>query len=312
MSTNGAYWAGAMGFPIRDVYDEGNPYIYHFPGGNAGIARALVKKMIPDVAVGNNAEELVLAKFDYSEIDKSSNNVRIRLNSTAVKVEHIGDPASATEVTVNYVSDNIPFKVIGKGVVMACYNNIIPHIVPGLPDAQDTALSNSVRSPLQYTTVGLRNWRAAKEIGMGQAMCPGKMHQSVMMDFPVSLGGYEYTQTPHDPCVLQMIHCPYGTEGAPNVQQYAQARYNMLTMTFEDYEDEIRGHLNAMFPANIFNFDKDVTNISVNRWAHGYAGAGSSTSRQPFHRITIANSDSVGSADALAAMTQGNRAVTEL
>ena len=85
MSIATAKSCGALGFAPKAVYDEDNPYIYHFPDGNAGVARALVKKMIPDVGEGNNAEELVLSRFNYAELDKSSNAVRIRLNSTAVE-----------------------------------------------------------------------------------------------------------------------------------------------------------------------------------------------------------------------------------
>ena len=316
MGIGGARGAGAMGFVPKAVYDENNPYIYHFPDGNAGFTRAMVKKMIPDVAEGNNAEELVLSKFNYAELDKPSNVVRIRLNSTVVNVRHDGDPKTSSEVFVNYINNDKSYQVKGKGVVMACYNMMIPHIVPNLPKEQDAALRLQVKSPLQYTSVGLRNWRAIKEIGMGFAMCPGNMHQSVMMDFPVSMGGYEYTKTPDDPCVIQMISCPYGTEGAPRVDQFREARETMLSLEFEDYEDEIREHLSGMLPKGSFEFDRDVESITVNRWAHGYAngGPGDSTriGRQPFGRITIANSDSAPGADAQVAMMMAWRAVNEL
>jgi len=298
------------------VYDEDNSYNCHFPDGNAGVARALVKKLIPSVAEGDNAEELVLAKFKYAELDKSSNAVRVRLNSTVVNVEHAGDPRSASDVFVNYINDNQSYQVKAKNVVMACYNMIIPHIVSGLPEEQTAALKLQNKSPLIYTTVGLRNWRAMKEQGIGMAMSPGNMHQTVFMDFPVSMGGYEYTKTPDDPCVLQMISCPYGEVGAPRLEQYREARYRMLSLKFDDYEQEIRSHLSGMLSGELFDFDRDVASISVNRWAHGYAvgGPGDSTrvGRQPFGRITIANSDSAPGADAKTAMMMAHRAVNEL
>ena len=297
MSITGAKGCGALGFPPRAVYDEENPYIYHFPGGNAGVTRAMVKKMIPAVAEGRNAEELVLAKFNYAELDKPGNAVRIRLNSTAVNVRHGGDPKSSSEVIVNYINDNRSYRVRGKGVVMACYNMIIPYIVSDLPTEQAEALSLQMKSPLQYSSVGLRNWRAFKELGVGLAMSPGNMHQVVFMDFPVSMGGYEYTKTPDEPCVLQMISCPYGeTYGAPEQEQYQEARHMMLDTDFSDYEEEIRAHLDGMLPKELFDVDRDVESITVNRWAHGYTVSGPSDSvrkgRQPFGRITIANCDS--------------------
>jgi len=316
MTIKTAKSCGAMGFAPKEVYDKNNPYIHHFPDGNASLARALVKKMIPFVGKGNNAEELVKSKFHYDELDKSGNLVRIRLNSTVINVNHGGDPQSSNEVFVNYINDNKSYQIKGKGVVMACYNMMIPHIVSDLPKKQDEALRLQLKSPLQYTTIGLKNWKAIREIGMGLAMSPGNMHQAVLMDFPVNMGGYKYTQTPNDPCVLQMICCPYGTVGAPKEEQYREAKLNMLSLQFKDYEDEIRNHLSGMLPNDHFKFDRDVESITVNRWAHGYAVGGPINStkigRQPFGRITIANSDSAPSADAIVAIKMAYRAVNEL
>ncbi len=200
---------------------------------------------------------------------------------------------------------------------MACYNMMIPYIVSDLPKEQAEALRLQEKCPLQYTTVGLRNWRAIKQLGVGFAMCPGNMHQSVMMDFPVSMGGYKFTQSPNDPCVIQMVSCPYGeTIGAPKSEQYKEARYRMLALQFSDYEKEIRDHLSGMLPKTLFDFDRDVESITINRWAHGYtvAGPGDSVSigRRPFGRITIANSDSAPAAGADAAIGMAHRAVNEL
>ena len=317
MNIETAKSCGALGFVPKAVYDEENPYIYHFPDGNASVARALVKKMIPAVAEGKNAEELVLSKFNYRELDRFSNDVRIRLNSTVVNVRHIGDPKNSSEVFVKYITDNKSHEIKAENVVMACYNMMIPHIVSDLPEEQASALRLQSKSPLQYSSVGLRNWRAMKEMEIGMAMSPGNMHQAVFMDFPVSMGGYEYTKTPKDPCVIQMISCPYGeTVGAPRLEQYREARYKMLSLQFKDYEEEIRSHLSGMLPKKLFDFNKDVESITVNRWAHGYTVSGPNNSikkgRQPFGRITIANCDSAGSADVKDAINMASRAVNEL
>ena len=316
MSIGAAKSSGALGFAPKAVYDEGHPYNCHFPDGNAGVARALVKKMIPGVAKGDTAEELVLSRFDYAELDKPGNAVRIRLNSTVVDVRHRGAPEDSSEVLVNYINGDRSYRVRGRNVVMACYNMMIPHIVSGLPETQAAALKLQMKSPLQYSTVGLRSWRAIKEMGIGMAMSPGNMHQAVLMDFPVSMGGYEYTKTPDDPCVLQMISCPYGKVGAPRREQYRDARVMMLLLDFRDYEKEIRAHLTGMLPKKLFDFDRDVESITVNRWAHGYTvgGPGDSTKigRQPFGRITIANCDSAPGTDMKTAIDMASRAVNEL
>jgi spermidine dehydrogenase len=114
-----------------------------------------------------------------------------------------------------------------------------------------------------------------------------------------------------------MISCPYGeTVGAPVLEQYREARYKMLSLQFEDYEEEIRAHLSGMLPKELFDFDRDVESITVNRWGHGYTVAGPGDSvrrgRQPFGLITIANCDSAPGADAKTAIDMAARAVNEL
>ena len=203
---------GALGFAPVPVYDADNPYIHHFPDGNAGVTRALVRHLIPSVAPGNNAEALVDMRFDYRELDRPGQSSRVRLNSTVVNVRHQRGTQSRDSVAISYVHDDTLHGVSAKHVVMACYNMMIPHIVSDLPEAQADALRQQMKSPLIYTTVGLRNWRALKAQGLGLAMCPGNMHQTAFIDFPVSLGGYRYTQSPDEPCVIQMISCPYSDE----------------------------------------------------------------------------------------------------
>jgi spermidine dehydrogenase len=87
----------------------------------------------------------------------------------------------------------------------------------------------------------------------------------------------------------------------------------MLGLTFSDYEEEIREHLGGMLPKGLFDFDKDVQSISINRWGHGYSyGNPGPIGRQPFGRITIANSDAVDSSGLPSAVEQAWRAVKEL
>ena len=316
--------AGALGFAPVKVYDADHPYIHHFPDGNAGVARAIVKYLIPSIAEGATAESLVGAKFDYGQLDGSNHPSRIRLNSTVVDVHHSPDKAGTERVSVHYIQGEKAHKISAGHVVMACHNAMVPHIVSDLPEKQATALSEQLKSPLVYTSVGLRNWRAFKEQGIGLAMSPGNTHQTLFIDFPVSLGGYQHTEGPDAPCVLQMISCPYSEQsGVPAKEQYREARYRMLGTPFSVYEAEVREHLSGMLSSKYFNFDRDVASLTVNRWAHGYtvagredpaAGPGGSVTvgRQPHGRITIANSDSAPEADAIAAMEMGYRAITEL
>src|SRR3954470_15531413 len=51
-----------LGLPARSNPRE--PYIYHFPDGNASLARLLVRSLLPDAAPGHSMEDVVLAPFD--------------------------------------------------------------------------------------------------------------------------------------------------------------------------------------------------------------------------------------------------------
>ncbi|MFQ6007093.1 MAG: NAD(P)-binding protein, partial [Woeseia sp.] len=79
---------GLQATALSDYNDDGEPYIFHFPDGNASVARLLVRSMIPRVAAGTTMDDIVLTKFDYSKLDEEDSSVRIRLNSTVVRVEH--------------------------------------------------------------------------------------------------------------------------------------------------------------------------------------------------------------------------------
>ena len=90
------------------------PYIYHFPDGNAGIARLLVRHLIPGVAPGSTMEDIVLAPFDYSKLDRQGSPVRLRLESTVVKVEQEGGEKSTGPVQVDYVRQGKTYRVRAK------------------------------------------------------------------------------------------------------------------------------------------------------------------------------------------------------
>ena len=54
-----------LGLPVVDNPERSEPYIYHFPDGNASLARLLVRSLLPAVAPGNTMDDIVLAPFDY-------------------------------------------------------------------------------------------------------------------------------------------------------------------------------------------------------------------------------------------------------
>ena len=68
--------------------EKEEPYIFHFPDGNASVARLLVRSLIPEAIPGTTMDDVVTAKADYSKLDDANSAVRIRLNSTVVHVQH--------------------------------------------------------------------------------------------------------------------------------------------------------------------------------------------------------------------------------
>jgi spermidine dehydrogenase len=124
-----------------DDQEEEEPYIFHFPDGNASIARMLVRSLVPGSAPGNTMEDIVTARMNYAKLDDTAARIRIRLNSTAVHVQHVGDPRSAREIEITYVRGGQPRRVRAPACVLACYNMAIPYMCPELPDKQKEALA---------------------------------------------------------------------------------------------------------------------------------------------------------------------------
>ena len=301
------------------------PYHYHFPDGNASVARLLVRGLIPAVAEATTMEDTVTAPFDYAALDRSDAEVRLRLGSTVVRVQHDGDARSAERVDVTYVREGRTEQVRARRVVLACYNMAIPYLCPELPAAQKEALASLVKIPLVSTNVLLRSWNAFKELGLAFAHCPGSWHPVAMLDFPVQLGAYHFSTEPDDPIVLHMIKA-VPPPGLPPQEQSRLGRHLLLGTPFEMIEREIRGHLAGMLGAGGFDSARDIEAIAVNRWPHGYAftsnplfdpdhGPGEAPheiGRQRFGRIAIANSDSGARAYLDCAIDQAWRAVGEL
>jgi spermidine dehydrogenase len=301
------------------------PYIFHFPDGNASIARLLVRGLIPGAAPGETMEDIVTARFDYAALDTPGAQVRLRLNSTAVNVEHEGSVGSASQVAITYVRNGRTGQVRARHCVLACYNRVIPHLCPSLPAPQKQALTQLVKTPLIYTSVLLRNWRAWKKLGIGVVHCPGSYHAFAMLDFPVSLGDYRFSGGPDDPILVHMSRVPL-RPGLPPAEQFKAGRMELLQTPFESMEREIRTHLGGMLGGGGFDPARDIAAITVNRWPHGYARDFNPLfdppeweenppwvqGRKRFGRITIANSDAGGDAYLNVAIDQAHRAVQDL
>jgi len=306
--------------------EEAEKYFFHFPDGNASIARLLVRKLIPGVLSGISAADIVMAKADYAKLDQSPSPVRIRLNSTAVRVKHAGDAASAKEVEVTYARGGKVYTARAKSAVLACWHVVIPYICEELPDAQKEALASAQKVPLLYTNVAIRNWKSLEKLGANSIYAPGMYHTFVNLDLPVSIGGYECARKPDEPIVIHMMKAACHP-GLAARQQHSYGRIELYTTTFETMERNIRDQLARTLGPGGFDAARDIAAITVNRWPHGYAYEYNSlfdsfwleggetpceVARKTFGRIAIANADAGAYAYTDEAINQAYRAVGEL
>jgi len=317
-------YAGFQGLGLPEGPEE-EPYIFHFPDGNASIARLLVRSLIPGAVPGSTMEDLVTAKADYSRLDEDSAPVRLRLNSTAVHVRHSNASGGPKEVQIAYMRGGKLQSVVAKNCVLACYNGMIPYLCPELPEKQKEALSYLVKAPLVYTHVALRNWTSFAKLNAHHIVAPGGYHTYTALDFPVSLGQYQFPRNPEEPMVLFMLRTPC-KPGLPQRDQNRAGRAELMQTPFSKFERNIRDQLARMLGGAGFDPATDIESITVNRWAHGYAFAPNALfdpdwkeeekpwvlGRQPFGRIAIANSDAGASAYSDVAIDQAYRAVGEI
>lgn len=300
-------------------------YHFHFPDGNASIARMLVRSLIPGSIPGSTAEDIVTANVDYSRLDRNGSPIRMRLSSTAVGVRHVGDAASAKEVEVVYGREKKAYTVRSKGVVLACWNMVIPYLCEELPAKQKEALHYGVKVPLVYTVVSIKNWTSFHKLGIRGVSCPGMYHSSVNLDQPVNIGDYKCSHSPEEPILVRMLRTPC-QPGLPARDQQRAGHYELLATPFEAFERNIRDQLERVLGEGGFDPAREIDAITVNRWPHGYAyeynplwdpdwPAGQrpcDIARQRHGRITIANSDAAAAAYTDQAIDQGYRAVQEL
>ncbi len=264
--------------------------------------------------------------MDYSRLDHESSPIRIRLNSTAVAVRHVGDPASSKEVEVLYARDQKVYRVRGKASVLACWNMVIPFICPELPEEQKQALRYGVKVPLVYTVVALRNWKAFHKLGIHSVSCPGHVlfhHQSGSggQHRRLQIVRNRRTNRSWFTCCAR----PASLDFRPEISS-APGTTNCLTTPFETFERNVRDQLTRVLGGGGFDAARDIEAITVNRWPHGYAYEYNplwdpdwpegkrpcDIARQRLGRIAIANSDAAAAAYTDQAIDQGYRAVQEL
>jgi spermidine dehydrogenase len=320
----GAHVIGNLEGPGQDENDRETAM---FPDGNSSIARLLVRALIPasfpDMAADADSHSVVTARLDYDALDRPASPVRLRLSATAVHVAN-----GANGVAIDFVQGGQLQRVRARQCVLACYNEIIPHLAPELPADQKAALALAVKRPMLVVNTVLRDGQALRKLGIKGAQLPGSFLQNLFLVTGINVGDYRVAWRPEDPCVMQSFASFNGPmpDGVGIAGQTRAARAEMLAMPFEDYEREVRSVMTSLLGPGGFDAARDILAITVNRWPHGYARdhldledgdwnvqpPPEVVGRRRFGNVTIANSDAGADAYTHVAIDQAWRAVNEL
>jgi spermidine dehydrogenase len=228
-------------------------------------------------------------------------------------------------VRIAYMNAGTVRAARGRYCILACYNALIPFLMPEIPDRQREALSYGVKVPMMYTNLLIRRWTAWQKLGVSRISSPGMYHPSSNLDPGTRIGGYRGFTTPEEPIIVHMVRNP-NKPGLPRKEQNRAGQKELLATSFEEFELKIRQQLGRMLSSGGFDPAADILAITVNRWPYGYSYTYDSLGdpdvppeqrphvlgRQRFGRVTIANSDAGAAAFTNQAIDEANRAVEEL
>jgi spermidine dehydrogenase len=297
-----------------------------FPGGNTGIARLMVKTLLPRAIAGDAGMEAVCRNhIDFAALDQPGSAVRIRLNSTAVWVKHDGDPEKSESVSMVYARAGKIYRVKARTAVMAGGGWTTKHVVRDLPPAQQEAYGQFYRSPCMMANVAVRNWRFLYKMGITGFRWFEGMGNYTEVRKTALIGADSPTISPDSPVVLP-LKVLYSYPGLAIADQGHRGRGELLGTSFSDYERQIRQQFTEMFARTGFDARRDIAGIILNRWGHAYLNpqpgfffgkdgkpAPSEILRAaPFGRIAFANTDLAGIMDHRSSILEAERAVGQL
>jgi len=316
-----AYWGRVFALPgfTKPASYSADPLI-SFPGGNTAIARYFVKKLIPNAITGDTFPQILFGNVAFDELDRESNSVRIRLRSTAVRVENAGTDG----VAVTYSRDGKLYRLRAKSVVMASGGWVNRHVIRDLPQSHHDAYEEFAHAPVLVVNVALRNWRFLARLGVSAAIWFEGFGFTCNIRRPMIIAGKTEPLHPDKPIVLT-FYVPFFAPGIPMKQQGIVGRAEMLSTSFTDYERQVREQMTLMFGEAGFDPATDIAGIILNRWGHAYVAPGPGFRfgmngnpappdiiREPIGRIAIGHSELRGHQSWLGAAGEGRRAVEAL
>lgn len=311
---------------IPTVDDSMESGIQMFPGGNSGMTRLMVKTMIPGVIDGPRTMEGVWKNsLNFAALDQPGQRVRLRLKSTAVRVEHIGEQSKSEFVSVIYMKDGQLFRAKAKTVVMAGGGWITKHVVRDLDDNRRKSYDSFNYSPYMTANVAVRNWRFIYDLGISSAAWFDGFSRSVNVRKSANFGVDTDVVGPDLPTVLTFF-VDFAKPGMPARAQGQLGRAELLSTPFAEYERQIREQMNGMFGPSGFDAKRDIAGIVLNRFGHAFINPqpgfffgldGKPAERDalrngPFGRIAFSHCDLSGAMDHRNAFIESHRAVGQI
>ena len=311
----------------RQLMASEDDYVYHFPDGNAGVARALLRGLRPSAVPGQGMESLAGAQVDYAHLDDPAEAVRLRLRATVVGLSHLGPPDKADLVELRYLDAQGQLRSVrARQVLLACWHRVIARLTDELPQAQRAALDDQVKVPLVYANVLLSRWQSWQRAGIHAIQPVGGFWDEAALDFPVSMGSIRFASAPDQPMLVHLAKVVVPGDGRPARTQAAAGRVQLETWSFADFESQAVQLLQGALGRHGLRAARDIEAITVNRWSHGYAyeymrpwdafwpqgELPCFIARRGWGRVAIANADAGAYAYAHSAIDQATRAVQEL
>lgn len=297
-----------------------------FPGGNTGVARHIVKALLPNAIAGPaTMAGICQSRVNFAALDQPHQATRIRLRSTVISIQHEGEPVRSSHVNIVYLREGRLYRVRGRSVILANGSWTINSIVRDLPTAYRHAYAQFFRAPCIMANVAVRNWRFLAMLGISQCQWFGGIGNYLAVRRVATFGGGAPSLSPDNPTVLT-LKILFANPGRSLPEQVNTGRYQLMTTPFSVYEKQLRDQFASMFGKQGFDGRRDIAGIVLNRWGHAYLapqpgfffgtngkpGPTELMRRRPFARIAFANSDLSGIMDHRASIVEAHRAVRQV
>jgi spermidine dehydrogenase len=297
-----------------------------FPGGNAGVARLMLKTLIPDALDGPASMEGVCrGHVRLGTLDRPEQPVRIRTAATVISVKHEGDPEKAEWVLIDYTKGGQLHRVRARSVVMAGGSWTTKHILRDMPEVNRQAYAQFHRAPCLMANVAVRNWRFLYKLGLTECQWFEGIGNYLTMRKVAKFGTDPATINPDTPTVIN-LKILFSYPGQTLQQQTVHGRGELISNPFRDYERRIREQFHMLFARSGFDSSRDIAGIILNRWGHAYLspqpgfffgvdgrpGPGEVLRTHPYGRVAFANSDLSGIMDHRMSIIEAKRAVQQL